>query len=129
LQVFVEKGFHAATVRDVAAAAGISVAGIYHHHPSKTDLLIDLLDRGMSEIRWRVVAARDEGGSEVERFAAMVESLALVHASLGDLALLSDSELRGLPEAERARFAAQRASVQHLLDDQAGRALRAGRSA
>ena len=130
LRVFVEKGFHAATVRDVAAAAGMSVAGIYRDHPSKTDLLIDLFDRGMSEIRWRVLAAREEeGGDEVERFAAMVESLALVHATLGDLALLGYSELRGLPGAERARFTAQRAGVQHLLDDQAGRALRESRPA
>lgn len=125
MRVFVDKGFHAATVRDVAAEAGLSVAGVYHHHPSKADLLIDLFDRAMAEIRWRVVAARDDTDGEVEKFAAMVESLALVHVMWADLAFLGWSEMRGLPAGERARFVGLRSGVQHLLDDQAARAVTA----
>lgn len=126
LTVFVEKGFHGSTMRDVAAEAGLSVAGVYHHHPSKADLLIDLFDRAMAEIRWRVLAARDSAEGEVERFEAMVESLALVHVMRRDLVFLGASEMRGLPPGERLRFAGLRSGVQLLLDDQAVRAVEAG---
>ena len=34
-RLFVVHGFHATTMREVAAAAGMSVAGVYHHYPSK----------------------------------------------------------------------------------------------
>ncbi|MBE7324764.1 TetR family transcriptional regulator [Nocardioides sp. Y6] len=125
LEVFVEKGFHGATMRDVAAAAGLSVAGVYHHHASKADLLIDLFDRAMVEIRWRVVAARDQTEGEVEKFGAMVEALALVHVERRHLVFLGASEMRGLPAGERARFAGLRSGVQALLDDQAVRAVTA----
>lgn len=44
-QVFASKGFHAATVRDVARAAGVADGTIYNYFGSKNDLLLALLDR------------------------------------------------------------------------------------
>src|SRR5690606_13235163 len=126
LRVFVAKGFHAASMRDVAAEAGLSVAGVYHHHASKTQLLVDIFDLTMAEIRWRVIAAREEGGTEREKFARMVEALALFHAIRGDLAFVGASEMRGLPPAERDRIAGLRNEVQYLLDEQAAAAIAAG---
>lgn len=43
--VFAARGFSRATVRDVARAAGIADGTIYIYFPSKTDLLIGILDR------------------------------------------------------------------------------------
>jgi AcrR family transcriptional regulator len=46
LQVFSSKGFHEATNRDIAEAAGISSAGlIYHYFTDKRDLLMQLFER------------------------------------------------------------------------------------
>lgn len=125
LRVFVARGYHAATMREVAAEAGLSVAGVYHHYTSKQDMLVRLLDLTMADIRWRLIAARDETseGGELGRFARMVESLALFHALRGDLAFLGASEMRSLAPAERARITALRDEVQHLLDEQAERAV------
>lgn len=39
---FAERGFHATTTRDIAAAAGMSPAAVYVHHESKEDLLFAL---------------------------------------------------------------------------------------
>jgi AcrR family transcriptional regulator/transcriptional regulator with XRE-family HTH domain len=125
-RVFVRRGFHAATMREVADEAGLSVAGVYHHHPSKTGMLAALLDLTMAEIRWRLLAARADGASEAESFALMVEALALFHAHRGDLAFLGASEMRGLDPDDRTRITALRDDVQHLLDDQAARAIAAG---
>jgi len=127
LRVFVARGYHAATMRELAAEAGLSVAGVYHHYTSKQDMLVRLLDLTMADIRWRLIAARDESseGGELGRFARMVESLALFHALRGDLAFLGASEMRSLAPAERARIVALRDEVQHLLDEQAARAVAA----
>ena len=124
-RLFVAQGFHATTVRQVAAGAGMSVAGVYHHYPSKEQILVALLDLTMSEIAWRLEAAREEGQHAAESFALMVESLALFHAVRGDLAFLGASEMRGLG-AERARITAMRDDVQHALDRQAQEAVDAG---
>lgn len=126
LQVFVARGFHAATMREVAMTAGLSVAGLYHHHPSKSAMLNSLLEITMSEIEWRVTSARDEGGTHVERLERMVEALALFHALRKDLAFLGASEMRGLSPAEARLMRSRRAQVQHLFDDQAARAAEAG---
>jgi len=44
-KVFAEKGFHRATIRDVARAAGVADGTIYNYFESKTALLLGLLDR------------------------------------------------------------------------------------
>lgn len=125
-RVFVRRGYHAASMREVAAEAGLSVAGVYHHFASKQQILVALLDVTMAEVRWRVLAARDEGRTPTEAFALMVESLALFHAIRGDLAFLGASEMRAIEEPERTRVVALRDEVQHLLDAQAERCIAAG---
>lgn len=119
VRLFVRRGFHATSMRDIAAEAGLSVAGIYHHYPSKQHLLVALMDVTMTEIRWRVLAAREEGATASEAFELMVESLALFHAVRGDLAFLGASEMRGIEEPDLTRVTALRDEVQHLIDDQA----------
>lgn len=44
-KVFAEKGFSRATIRDVAAAAGIAAGTIYNYFPNKTALLLALLSQ------------------------------------------------------------------------------------
>jgi AcrR family transcriptional regulator len=122
LRLFVRTGFHATSMREIAAEAGVSVAGIYHHHAGKQEILAKLLEATMAEIGWRVRAARDGGTGPEDAFARMVESLALFHALRGDLAFLGATEMRGLAEPDLTRITAMRDEVQHLLDAQAARA-------
>lgn len=49
MDVFAAKGFHRATTREIAAAAGVAEGTIYNYFSSKDDLLIGLLLR-LSEI-------------------------------------------------------------------------------
>lgn len=44
-QVFAEKGFHRATIKDVAQAAGVADGTIYNYFQNKTALLMGLMDR------------------------------------------------------------------------------------
>jgi AcrR family transcriptional regulator len=44
-KVFAEKGFHRATIKDVAKAAGIADGTIYNYFENKTALILGLLER------------------------------------------------------------------------------------
>ncbi len=44
-EVFADKGFHGATIRQIAQRAGIADGTIYIYFKTKTDLLIGILDR------------------------------------------------------------------------------------
>ncbi|WP_433734000.1 TetR family transcriptional regulator [Nocardia sp. CA-129566] len=126
ISALLQTGYHGATMRSIAANAGMSVAGVYHYYPSKQDLLVALFDLGMSDLYWRLPAARDDGTTVVERFANMVEALALFHAYRGDLAFIGASEMRSVNEPNRSRVAAQRNDVQRMIDEEVAAAVRAG---
>jgi AcrR family transcriptional regulator len=44
-QVFAEKGFHRATIKDIARVAGIADGTVYNYFGSKADVLLGILDR------------------------------------------------------------------------------------
>jgi AcrR family transcriptional regulator len=44
-QVFAEKGFHRATIKDIAGKAGIADGTTYTYFPSKTEVLLGILHR------------------------------------------------------------------------------------
>src|SRR2546421_9968058 len=44
-QVFAEKGFHRATIKEIARVAGIADGTIYTYFPSKDEVLLAVLDR------------------------------------------------------------------------------------
>lgn len=64
LEVFSRRGYHGASIDDIAQQAGISKALIYEHFPSKKDLHASLLERHVSEIFERLAqsAATQEPG-------------------------------------------------------------------
>ncbi|MFX0578957.1 TetR family transcriptional regulator [Nocardia nepalensis] len=126
IAAFLQTGYHGATMRSIAATAGMSVAGVYHYYPSKQDLLVAIFDLGMSELLWRIPAARDDGATAVERFANMVEALTLFHAYRGDLAFIGASEMRSVDEPNRSRVATQRMDIQRMIDDEVAAGIRAG---
>nr|WP_238403962.1 TetR family transcriptional regulator [Gordonia desulfuricans] len=126
VEVFTETGYHGATMRLVATAAGISVAGIYHHHRSKQHLLVALFDTMLDDLGWRMDAAATETDDPVTAFANMVEALALCQAQRRDLAFIVATEMRSLEEPDRSRVADARRAVQHRLDRAASAAVAAG---
>ncbi|WP_344868517.1 helix-turn-helix domain-containing protein [Amycolatopsis ultiminotia] len=118
LEAFVELGYHGASIRHVAQRAGLSVAGVYHHRPTKQALLVELLDLAMDDLQTRCRAARAEGDGPVERFTRLVECLALYHTHRRELGFIGASEMRSVEEPHRTRIAKARRDVQHMLDDE-----------
>ncbi len=64
--VFADRGFHAASIDDIARGAGISKALIYEHFESKQELYASLLDQEANELfsRLATAVAQVEGPGE-----------------------------------------------------------------
>lgn len=50
MEVFAERGYEAASMGEIARAAGITPAVIYDHFPSKAELQIELLERQTNDL-------------------------------------------------------------------------------
>jgi AcrR family transcriptional regulator len=116
--VFAEKGFTAATLDDIAHAAGYTKGAIYKHFATKEDLFLAVSDR-----YWRryfdnfaeVMSAREVGAHELdeiaERWRQLSHDRGAEHAALGhefSLYLVRN------PDA-RERVAAKRSEVVNAL--------------
>jgi AcrR family transcriptional regulator len=115
LRLFVEKGYHAATTRTLADAAGLSVPGLYHHYHSKQAILVAIMNEAMEDLYRRSLAALAEATTGLERLDLYIECLVLYHAYRRDSAFVAASELRGLEPENLARHIAARDRQQALL--------------
>ena len=101
-QVFAERGYHRATIKDVARAAGVSDGSIYNVFENKTALLLSLLDplaaasnsAGPSPAEGADASAQLEGYIRQRWDAFTPETLQVLRPVLAE-ALVSD-ELRHL---------------------------------
>src|SRR5438874_7526060 len=50
LRLFREKGYHATSMQDIAAAVGLYKGSLYHYIGGKEDLLIQVFERGMGAL-------------------------------------------------------------------------------
>jgi len=66
-RLFRERGFADTGMRDIAAAADLSAANLYHYFDGKNDLLFYCQDRALDRMLAAVVAARRESPSATER--------------------------------------------------------------
>lgn len=126
IDAFVETGYHGSSMRDISARAGMSVPGIYHHYPDKQALLVAILDLTMSELHWRVAAARADAATGLQEVRLVVEALALFHTHRQKLAFIGASEMRSLTATNRQRIADSRNQLQHTLDAAIDRTAREG---
>ncbi len=55
-QIFSQKGFHAASMQDIAEAVQLQKGSLYHHVSSKQELLLEILDRALDMLIERMEA-------------------------------------------------------------------------
>lgn len=123
LGVFARHGYHGASIRTIAEAAGLSVPGLYHHYKSKQAILAALVDAAMAEmLTHTAAAAEDAGDSPSTRFANIVECLARFHMARRDHAFVASTEMRSMDPDVRAHHISQRDAQQTMIED----AIRAG---
>src|SRR5919109_5412708 len=54
-RLFQQRGYHATSMNDVAAALKLSKGGLYHHFQSKDEILFNLMNHAMDVTEERVI--------------------------------------------------------------------------
>lgn len=103
--VFVEQGYHAASMDDIAECAGVSKPLLYQHFPSKLDLYLAILDSGIDSLLATSDASLTNITDNKQRVRATIRSyLEFVDDPDGAYRLVFSSDLTNEPEV-RARMA------------------------
>ncbi|MDF2235811.1 TetR/AcrR family transcriptional regulator [Albimonas sp. CAU 1670] len=69
---FMERGFAATSIDDVARGMGATKGRVYHYYRSKLDLFTDVVRRSLERIGAQVAEAEAEGGTPRERMERMM---------------------------------------------------------
>ncbi len=96
--LFITQGYHATSMRQIAAAAGIALGGIYNHFSSKEQIFAEVLDQYHPYHTILPLLLEAENGG-VEEFAyeafARVQQALQEHPELMNLAFIEMVEFRG----------------------------------
>ncbi len=115
---FAAQGYHGTSVREIAARAGLSVPGLYHHYPSKQSLLQGLLELTMLDLLDRSEQAVAQAGPDpVDQFDAVVESLLRFHMFRQEQAFIGSTEIRSIDDGYRETYVGYRDRQQRMVDD------------
>ena len=113
---FALHGYDGASMRDIAADAGITIATLYFHCGTKEQLLFDVLEERMHQLlSGSEAAVASVDGSWSERLAAAIRFLVEFTARPDEGAAISTSELRGLNGELRERHLATRDAYERQL--------------
>jgi AcrR family transcriptional regulator len=112
IELFARLGYHATSMRAIAAAAEVQPAAIYHWYPSKEAILVRLQDDFMDRLTEKVVAALDAQDAPALKLAAAVREHVVFHGLHRREAFVTDSEIRALTDGPRQALIAQRDEYQ-----------------
>ena len=119
VEVIAEDGFEGASTRDMAARAGVSVAALYHHFPSKLGLLRAFLDEAYGVTLARIDRRLDGVEGPIERLESVVGTLVWTHLH-DDFAqrasIVAVREYTRLAAPERAAIEVQRKALLDLVE-------------
>jgi len=119
---FLENGFAAASMRDIAAEAQMKPASIYYHFPSKADLFVEVHKVGLNRIKDAVDGALTgvEGGWQRLEVACIAHLRALLEGDIFFQAVMRETP-RHYSAEERTRVIVYRdayeATFARLLDE------------
>ncbi len=103
-RVFADKGYHATTMRDLARATGMSLAGMYYYVQGKDELLFLIQERCFQQVLAGATAAVAEGAGPAERITRFIEHhLGFFASHMSEMKVLSH-EAKSLTGARLERI-------------------------
>jgi AcrR family transcriptional regulator len=113
-QVFRQKGFHGASMSDIAEAVHLQKASLYHHVSSKQEILLELLDQALKLLNERISAIASQALPADQKLRRMIsEYLQILDENL-DLAAVLLFEHRALERRQHARHVPSRDKFEQL---------------
>lgn len=73
-EVFADKGYHHASIRDIARSAGVSLSGLYYYFSSKEELLFMIQDRAFRGVIAEIERSIGGVGDPEEKLRILVHS-------------------------------------------------------
>lgn len=125
-QVFRQKGFHGASMSDIAGAVNLQKASLYHHVSSKQEILLDLLDRGLELLTDHISDVAMQALPADQKLRRMIHAYLSALAENADLAAVLLFEHRSLDKKSHARHVPHRDRFEGLWRDVVKEGVRAG---
>lgn len=113
-QVFRQKGFHGASMQDIAKAVNLQKPSLYHHVSSKQEILLALLDRALEMLLERISAISNQDIPPDKKFREMVRAYLQILAENTDLSAVLLFEHRSLERKQHARHVPNRDKFEAL---------------
>jgi AcrR family transcriptional regulator len=104
VELIARRGYHAVSLADIGAAAGIVGSGIYRHFASKSAILVALLDQVMARLMDNAASVVASGMDDTQVLAALVADQVAFAVHDRYLVRLYQREVHTLPEADRRRL-------------------------
>jgi AcrR family transcriptional regulator len=125
-QIFSQKGFHAASMQDIAEAVKLQKASLYYHVNSKQEILTMILDRALDILIERIEAVIALPLSPEEKLREAIHSYLQAMVEHRDLAAVLLLEHRSLDAEAAARHIPRRDRFERLWRDLIQEGLDAG---
>ena len=113
-QVFRQKGFHGASMQDIAEAVDLKKASLYHHVTSKQEILLAILDRALELLLERISAISDQAIPADEKLQQMILAYLQILAENTDLSAVLLFEHRSLERKQHDRHVPNRDKFEAL---------------
>src|SRR5213078_1523274 len=89
-QIFAEKSYHSTSMRDIARATGVSLAGLYHYCKSKEELLFLIQDHCFAVVRERLEERIKDVDDPIEKLHIFIDNhLSFFAANMAEMKVLS----------------------------------------
>lgn len=116
-RLFREKGFGAASMRDLAETVGVEAASLYNHIQSKAEILQAICFKVANEFISRLEAVESSNAPTLEKMETIIRFHIRMMIDQFDYVYISDHEWRHLPEPYLSNFLNQRRSYRKRLSD------------
>jgi len=116
-QVFRHKGFHGASMKDIADAVSLQKASLYHHVSSKQEILLEILERALQMLLERISSITNQNIPADKKLRLMVREYLLILVENIDLATVLLFEHRALERRQHARHIPNRDTFESLWKD------------
>ncbi|MBB3050394.1 AcrR family transcriptional regulator [Prauserella isguenensis] len=126
VRLFATKGFHGTGIRDLAKAANLSSASLYHYMPTKERLLADIMRSSLQSLLDAALAELDGLDDPVERLDRLVVLHVTRHAREPMRTRVVDNEVDALTPASRRDVVGIRDAYEKLWSDALDDGLRSG---
>lgn len=113
-QVFRLKGFHGASMNDIADAVNLQKASLYHHVTSKQEILLEILDRALQLLLEQITPITHQDLPADKKLRLMIRAYLQILIENIDLATVLLFEHRALERRQHARHVPNRNKFEAL---------------